>query len=93
LGPDHPDVIKPPNDEVDGPREGNFKANDGTSDLARQTRGHGKVKLAKVKEKYAPEHPDVIRLTRQVEELRKAVGGRPWPRETSVKGQGTGACR
>jgi len=36
-----------------------------------------KAQLARAKEKYAPDHPDVIRLTREVQELEKAVAAAP----------------
>src|SRR5262249_53191541 len=61
--------------EVEG-LEKQVKADDGTSDLARQL-DEAKAQLARAQEKYAPEHPDVVRLTREVEELGKAVAAAP----------------
>jgi uncharacterized protein involved in exopolysaccharide biosynthesis len=56
--------------------EKQVNADDGTADLVRQL-DDAKGQLAKAQEKYTPEHPDVIRLTRQVKELEKAVAAAP----------------
>jgi uncharacterized protein involved in exopolysaccharide biosynthesis len=74
YAPDHPDIINTQR-EVDG-LEKEVKADDGTSDMARQL-DTAKAQLARAQEKYSPEHPDVVRLTREVEELGKAVAAAP----------------
>jgi capsule polysaccharide export protein KpsE/RkpR len=74
YAPDHPDIIRAER-EVAG-LEKEVKADDGTSDLARQLE-EAKAQLARAQEKYAPEHPDVVRLTREVESLQKAVAEAP----------------
>ncbi len=74
YAPDHPDIINTQR-EVDG-LEKEVKADDGTSDLARQL-DEAKAQLARAQEKYAPEHPDVVRLTREVRQLTEAVAAAP----------------
>ncbi len=74
YAPNHPDIVSTQR-EVDG-LEKQVKADDGTSDLARQL-DEAKAQLARAREKYAPEHPDVVRLTHQVEVLEKAVAAAP----------------
>jgi polysaccharide biosynthesis transport protein len=74
YAPDHPDVVNTQR-EVDG-LEKELKAEDGTSDLARQL-NDVKSQLAQAQEKYSPEHPDVIRLQRVVSELEKAIAAQP----------------
>jgi len=74
YAPDHPDVVNTQR-EVDG-LEKELKAEDGTSDLARQL-NDARSQLAQAHEKYSPEHPDVIRLERVVGELEKAVAAQP----------------
>jgi succinoglycan biosynthesis transport protein ExoP len=71
YAPGHPDIVNAER-EVAG-LEKEVKADDGTSDVARQLDG-AKAQLARAQEKYAPDHPDVVRLTRVVEELEKSVG-------------------
>jgi uncharacterized protein involved in exopolysaccharide biosynthesis len=74
YAPNHPDIVSTQR-EVDG-LEKQVKADDGTSDLARQL-DDAKAQLARAREKYAPEHPDVVRLAHQVEVLEKAVAAAP----------------
>jgi succinoglycan biosynthesis transport protein ExoP len=74
YAPDHPDIVNTQR-EVDG-LEKEVKADDGTSDLARQLEA-AKAQLARAQEKYAPDHPDVVRLTREVDGLNKAVADAP----------------
>lgn len=74
YAPDHPDVINTER-EVEG-LEKEVKADDGTSDLARQLDA-AKAELARAQEKYAPDHPDVVRLSHVVEELQKDVAAAP----------------
>jgi uncharacterized protein involved in exopolysaccharide biosynthesis len=56
--------------------EKQVKADDGTSDVARQLED-AKAQLARAQEKYAPEHPDVLRLTHQVQALQATVAAAP----------------
>jgi polysaccharide biosynthesis transport protein len=74
YAPGHPDIVNAER-EVAG-LEKEVKADDGTSDVARQLDG-AKAQLARAQEKYAPDHPDVVRLTRVVEELEKSVAAAP----------------
>ena len=74
YAPDLPDIISTER-EVEG-LEKQVKADDGTSDLARQL-DDAKAQLARAREKYSPEHPDVVRLSHQVEVLEKAVAAAP----------------
>jgi uncharacterized protein involved in exopolysaccharide biosynthesis len=74
YAPGHPDIVNTER-EVEG-LEKQVKADDSTSDLARQL-DEAKAQLARAREKYAPEHPDVVRLTRQVDELQKQVAASP----------------
>jgi succinoglycan biosynthesis transport protein ExoP len=74
YAPDHPDIISTER-EVEG-LEKQVKADDGTSDLARQL-DDAKAQLARAREKYTPEHPDVVRLSHQVEVLEKEVASAP----------------
>jgi succinoglycan biosynthesis transport protein ExoP len=74
YAPDHPDVINTER-EVAG-LEKSVKADDGTSDLARQL-DEAKAQLARAREKYAPDHPDVVRLSRLVDELERSVASAP----------------
>ncbi len=82
YSPDHPDIVNTQR-EVDG-LEKQVKADDGTSDVARQL-DEAKAQLARAKEKYAADHPDVARLTHEVEQLEKTVAAAPgngaWARE------------
>ena len=74
YAPGHPDIVNTER-EVEG-LEKQVKADDGTSDVARQL-DEAKAQLARAREKYAPDHPDVVRLTRQVQELAKVVAAAP----------------
>ncbi len=74
YAPGHPDIINTER-EVEG-LEKQVKADDGTSDVARQLED-AKAQLARAQEKYASEHPDVVRLTHEVQELQKAVAAAP----------------
>jgi polysaccharide biosynthesis transport protein len=74
YSPDHPDIVNTER-EVEG-LEKQVKADDGTSDVARQF-DEAKAELARAQEKYTPDHPDVVRLTRVVEELQKNVAAAP----------------
>jgi uncharacterized protein involved in exopolysaccharide biosynthesis len=74
YAPDHPDIINAER-EVEG-LEKQVKADDGTSDVARQLED-AKAQLARAQEKYAPEHPDVVRLTHQVQALQATVAAAP----------------
>jgi succinoglycan biosynthesis transport protein ExoP len=74
YAPGHPDIVNAER-EVAG-LEKEVKADDGTSDVARQL-DEAKAQLARAQEKYAPDHPDVVRLTRVVEELEKSVASAP----------------
>ena len=82
YSPGHPDILNTER-EVEG-LEKQVKADDGTSDVARQL-DEAKAGLARAQEKYAPDHPDVLRLTRVVRELEKAVAAAPangaWDKE------------
>lgn len=74
YAPDHPDIVNTER-EVEG-LEKQVKADDGTSDVARQLED-AKAQLARAQEKYAPEHPDVVRLTHQVQALQATVAAAP----------------
>jgi succinoglycan biosynthesis transport protein ExoP len=74
YAPGHPDIVNAER-EVAG-LEKEVKADDGTSDVARQL-DEAKAQLARAQERYAPDHPDVVRLTRVVEELEKSVASAP----------------
>jgi uncharacterized protein involved in exopolysaccharide biosynthesis len=74
YSPGHPDIINTER-EVEG-LEKQVKADDGTSDVARQL-DEAKAGLARAQERYSPDHPDVLRLTRVVRELEKAVAAAP----------------
>ena len=74
YAPGHPDIVNAER-EVAG-LEKEVKADDGTSDVARQL-DEAIAQLARAKEKYAPDHPDVVRLTRVVEELERSVAAAP----------------
>jgi len=74
YAPDHPDVVNTQR-EVDG-LEKEVKANDATSDLARQL-NDAKAQLAQAQEKYSPDHPDVIRLQRVIGDLEKNMAALP----------------
>jgi succinoglycan biosynthesis transport protein ExoP len=74
YAPDHPDVVSTQR-EVDG-LEKEVKANDGTSDIARQL-NDARAQLAQAQEKYSPDHPDVIRLQHVIEDLEKAIAAQP----------------
>jgi uncharacterized protein involved in exopolysaccharide biosynthesis len=78
YAPNHPDVVNTER-EVAG-LEKEVKADDGTSDLARQL-DQAQAELARAKEKYAPDHPDVVRLSRLVQELEKSIASAPTPAE------------
>ena len=82
YAPGHPDILTTQR-EVEG-LEKQVKADDGTSDIARQL-DEAKAELARANEKYSPEHPDVVRLTRQVEELQKLVAASPGATLTKEK--------
>src|ERR1700722_14288190 len=74
YAPDHPDVVNTQR-EVAG-LEKEVKAEDGTSDIARQLED-AKARLAQVQEKYAPDHPDVIHLQHVVADLEKSLAAEP----------------
>ena len=74
YAPDHPDIVNTER-EVEG-LEKQVKADDGTSDVARQL-DEAKAQLARAQEKYAPDHPDVVRLTRVVDQLQQGVAAAP----------------
>jgi polysaccharide biosynthesis transport protein len=82
YAPDHPDVINTER-EVEG-LEKEVKADDGTSDLARQL-DEAKAELARAQQKYAPDHPDVVRLSHVVDELQKDVAAAPAANEVWAK--------
>jgi len=56
--------------------EKEVQADDGTSDVARQL-DEAKAQLARAQEKYTPDHPDVVRLTREVASLEKTLADAP----------------
>jgi polysaccharide biosynthesis transport protein len=74
YAPDHPDVVNTER-EVAG-LEKEVKAEDGTSDIARQL-NDAKAQLGQALEKYSADHPDVIRLQHLVNELEKTVASQP----------------
>jgi len=74
YAPNHPDILNTER-EVEG-LEKQVKADDGTSDMARQL-DEARAQLARAGEKYSPEHPDVVRLTREVQQLEKAIEAAP----------------
>jgi polysaccharide biosynthesis transport protein len=74
YAPDHPDVVNTAR-EVAG-LEKEVKAEDGTSDIARQL-NDAKTQLGQALEKYSADHPDVIRLQHVVSELESAVASQP----------------
>lgn len=74
YSPEHPDVVNTQR-EVDG-LEKEVKANDGTSDIARQLKD-AKAQLAQAEEKYTPDHPDVVRLRRVIGDLEKTIAAQP----------------
>lgn len=74
YAPDHPDVVNTER-EVAG-LEKEVKAEDGTSDIARQLED-AKARLAQAQEKYAPDHPDVIHLQHVVADLEKSLAAEP----------------
>jgi polysaccharide biosynthesis transport protein len=74
YAPDHPDVVNTER-EVAG-LEKEVKAEDGTSDIARQL-NDAKAQLGQALEKYSADHPDVIRLQHLVSELEKTVASQP----------------
>jgi succinoglycan biosynthesis transport protein ExoP len=74
YAPDHPDVVNTER-EVAG-LEKEVKAEDGTSDIARQL-NDAKSQLGQALEKYSADHPDVIRLQHLVSELDKTVASQP----------------
>jgi uncharacterized protein involved in exopolysaccharide biosynthesis len=74
YAPGHPDIVTTER-EVAG-LEKEVKAEDGTSDLARQL-NEAKARLGQALEKYSADHPDVIRLQHMVSELEKSVAAQP----------------
>jgi succinoglycan biosynthesis transport protein ExoP len=74
YAPDHPDVVNTER-EVAG-LEKEVRAEDGTSDIARQL-NDAKAQLGQALEKYSADHPDVIRLQHLVSELEKTVASQP----------------
>ena len=46
-----------------------------------------KAQLARASERYSPDHPDVVRLTRVVGELEKAVHGTPGDSSVDAPGE------
>ncbi len=74
YAPGHPDIVNTQR-EVDG-LESEVKAEDGTSDIARQL-NEAKAQLAQALQKYSADYPDVIRLQHVVSELEKAVAAQP----------------
>jgi polysaccharide biosynthesis transport protein len=74
YAPDHPDVVNTAR-EVAG-LEKEVKAEDGTSDIARQL-NDAKAQLGQALEKYSADHPDVIRLQHVVGELESTVASQP----------------
>jgi succinoglycan biosynthesis transport protein ExoP len=74
YAPDHPDVVNTAR-EVAG-LEKEVKAEDGTSDIARQL-NDARAQLGQALEKYSADHPDVIRLRHLVSDLEKTVASQP----------------
>jgi succinoglycan biosynthesis transport protein ExoP len=70
----HPDIVNTER-EVAG-LEKEVKADDGTSDIARQL-NDAKAQLGQALEKYSADHPDVIRLQHVVSELEKTIASQP----------------
>ena len=94
YAPDHPDVVRLQR-EVDGLEkqvalEGGAKAGAGgapsseLNDLRRRLE-NARASLAAAKERYSPEHPDVIRLQRQVADLEAQLAAEP-PAAAAVPG-------
>jgi polysaccharide biosynthesis transport protein len=71
---DHPDVVNTEREVVGLEKE--VKAEDGTSDIARQL-DDAKAQLAQAQQKYSPDHPDVIHLQHVVSDLEKALAAQP----------------
>jgi succinoglycan biosynthesis transport protein ExoP len=74
YAPGHPDIVNAAR-EVAG-LEKEVKAEDGTSDIARQL-NDAKTQLGRALEKYSADHPDVIRLQHVVGELEHTIASQP----------------
>jgi uncharacterized protein involved in exopolysaccharide biosynthesis len=79
YAPDHPDIVSMQR-EVDGleaeaKRQGE-EAHHKTGDIARQL-SEAEAQLARSQEKYSADHPDVVRLTHLVAELKGELAAQP----------------
>jgi protein tyrosine kinase modulator len=74
YAPGHPDIVNTEREVAGLERE--VKAEDGTSDIARQL-NDAKAHLGQALEKYSADHPDVIRLQHVVSELEKTMASEP----------------
>jgi succinoglycan biosynthesis transport protein ExoP len=79
YAPDHPDVLNTQREiaglETEEKVEG-AEARNKTGDIARQLT-EAQAQLARAQEKYAPDHPDVLRLTHLVAELKGELAAQP----------------
>lgn len=79
YAPDHPDVVNTEREiaglEAEEKAEGQ-KALNKTGDIARQL-SEAQAQLARAQEKYSPDHPNVLRLTHLVAELKGELAAQP----------------
>ncbi len=79
YAPDHPDVVSTEREiaglEAEERVEGEQALNK-TGDIARQL-SEAQARLASAREKYSPDHPDVLRLTHLVAELKGEIAAQP----------------
>jgi uncharacterized protein involved in exopolysaccharide biosynthesis len=82
YAPEHPDIVNTEREIAGLEEEEKAEAatpgptQDAASELARKL-SEAQAQLARAREKYTPEHPDVQRLTRLVEELKKELASEP----------------
>jgi uncharacterized protein involved in exopolysaccharide biosynthesis len=82
YAPEHPDIVNTEREiaglEQEAKAEGATPsmAQDPSSELQRKL-SEAQAQLARAREKYTAEHPDVLRLTHLVEELQKEVSAQP----------------
>jgi uncharacterized protein involved in exopolysaccharide biosynthesis len=79
YAPGHPDIVNAEREIAGLEKEAqaqNIKARDTASDIARQL-SEAVAQLARAKEKYSADHPDVIRLTHLVSELQTELAAQP----------------
>jgi succinoglycan biosynthesis transport protein ExoP len=79
YAPDHPDIVNTER-QVEGlekeAQAQNAKLGDTASDIARQL-SEAKAGLARARDKYSADHPDVIRLNQLVNELQSELAAQP----------------